>query len=354
MTKYLLEFHGAAPSRETLEMAVSTGNLELIKMMRERLPESVLEDRLELMEIASECHHGEVLIWLLRDASLLDGQLLWTFALEEKLADALLASMEAGHGPWWHGVRELSQEWRASSELELVAAPEGFSLEGGWWRSKSGEEFPLAPLNSGGAGVWILPKSVKREDLIGVALPSGVTTIGKKGLRDCSGLAVLKIPSGVTTIGYAAFFRCSGLTRVEIPPSVMAIGDAAFLGCSNLTQLEIPRSVTTIEPFVFSDCSNLTQLEIPPSVCRIGARAFWLCSNLTELHLPPSLRAIDSFAFDGCSGVTQLEIPLGVRWIGSAAFSGCSGLTQLQIPPGVRTIESCVFSGCSGLRHREV
>jgi hypothetical protein len=37
MTKCLLEFHGAKPTRETLLMAISTGNFELIKMIRERL-----------------------------------------------------------------------------------------------------------------------------------------------------------------------------------------------------------------------------------------------------------------------------------------------------------------------------
>jgi hypothetical protein len=40
MTKYLLEFHRANPTRETLKQSISSGNLELFKMMRERLPEA--------------------------------------------------------------------------------------------------------------------------------------------------------------------------------------------------------------------------------------------------------------------------------------------------------------------------
>jgi hypothetical protein len=43
MTKYLLEFHRARPTRETLKQSVSTGNVELIRLMRERLPEGEVE-----------------------------------------------------------------------------------------------------------------------------------------------------------------------------------------------------------------------------------------------------------------------------------------------------------------------
>ena len=39
VAKYLLEFHKATPTRETLRMAVSTGNVELIRTAWERLPE---------------------------------------------------------------------------------------------------------------------------------------------------------------------------------------------------------------------------------------------------------------------------------------------------------------------------
>jgi hypothetical protein len=40
MAKYLLEFHNAKPARETLIQAASVGSIELIRIMRERLPEA--------------------------------------------------------------------------------------------------------------------------------------------------------------------------------------------------------------------------------------------------------------------------------------------------------------------------
>ena len=50
VTKCLLEFHNAKPTRETLKMAISSGSLELIRLMRERLPIKP-ESRLDLLEV---------------------------------------------------------------------------------------------------------------------------------------------------------------------------------------------------------------------------------------------------------------------------------------------------------------
>jgi hypothetical protein len=81
MTKYLLEFHSATPTRETLMMAISTGNLELISMMVERLTEASLRDRTDLMEVTAGFHQHEVLVWLLRDATVFVRELLGVFAM---------------------------------------------------------------------------------------------------------------------------------------------------------------------------------------------------------------------------------------------------------------------------------
>jgi hypothetical protein len=73
MTKYLLEFHRAKVTRETLLQAISVGNLELIRMMRERLPGDELRDRIDLMEVATDFHQLEVVAWLFRDATVSNG-----------------------------------------------------------------------------------------------------------------------------------------------------------------------------------------------------------------------------------------------------------------------------------------
>jgi hypothetical protein len=126
MTKYLFEFHGAKATRETLKQSISTGNLGLFRMVRERLPEGELRDRAELMEMAAEFHEEEVLTWLIRDATAFEQELLGVFALERKLADLLEVALENGFHPWWGRTRDMSLKWRASSEMEFVSAPEGF------------------------------------------------------------------------------------------------------------------------------------------------------------------------------------------------------------------------------------
>jgi hypothetical protein len=131
MTKYLLEFHNARPTRGTLKMAISTGSAELIKLMRERLAETELGARLELLEVAASFHQVEVVAWLLRDATFLERELLVLFGLEYKLADTLEVACESGCRPWWHGSREMALKWRASASVEFVPAPEGFSADGG-------------------------------------------------------------------------------------------------------------------------------------------------------------------------------------------------------------------------------
>jgi hypothetical protein len=55
---------------------MSSGNLELFKMMRERLPESEFRLRDDLMEVAAEFHQVEALVWFFRDATIFERELL--------------------------------------------------------------------------------------------------------------------------------------------------------------------------------------------------------------------------------------------------------------------------------------
>jgi hypothetical protein len=327
MTKYLLEFHGARATRETLKQSISTGNLELFKLVRERLPEAVLRIRLDLMEVAAQFHREGVFAWLLRDATPVEREHVILFALERKLADALLVTYENGFGAWLYLTRELSLKWRASAKMEFLAAPEGLSTRCGWLRSDSGRESALPPLRSGG-GVWTLPRAVERKALISAALPAGVTTIGESAFWGCSKLRRVHIPASAAAIGASAFSSCSALKQLEIPSNVAKIGACAFQSCSGLTQLELPSGVTTIERSAFGGCSSLTRLDIPSGVTTIGQSAFWGCSALTQMKIPSSVTVIGDSAFRGCSGLAHVEIPSSVTTIGEYAIHGCAGSSR--------------------------
>ena len=240
-------------------------------------------------------------------------------------------------------------------------------------------------------------------------IPDGVTAIGRRAFKDCSGLKAVTIsgrvteirggafescsglkevtiPDGVKMIGWGAFSGCSELTAVNIPSSVTWIGGSAFSGCSGLKEVTIPSRVTEIEAWAFQDCSGLTMVNIPRSVTRIGESAFSGCSGLTAMIIPSSVTAIGDGAFSGCSGLKLIEVeslnerycsekgvlftedkatlicypggkpeesytsPSSVTEIGESAFGGCSGLTAVTIPDGVTEIGPYAFKGSKKLK----
>jgi hypothetical protein len=124
VSKYLLEFHGATPTRETLKMAISSGNLELIRLAWERLPEEH-ETRFDLLEVAADFHREEPFVWLFRDATGLEREAFLEIALERRLADAVVLAVATGSRPWSTRSRDVAVAWRAAISLEFGTPPEG-------------------------------------------------------------------------------------------------------------------------------------------------------------------------------------------------------------------------------------
>jgi hypothetical protein len=267
LTKYLLEFHRARPTRETLKQSISTGNLELIKLMRERLPEDELRDRMDLMEVAAEFHQEEVSLWLLRDATLFDSELLAVFALERKLADSLVVALENGFRPWWGCTREVSLKCRASSQLDIAPAPEGLSSEGGWWTDISGAVSALQALGCGNEhasmltsgerrvestfkGEWTEAMSKaqlgKKRAVKSVVLPVGVTALGKHALGGFEVLESVAFPAGCTVMGYCALRNCVSIKAISLPACCAATGAFAHWGSRSLVSVVIPVGCTSI------------------------------------------------------------------------------------------------------------
>jgi hypothetical protein len=373
MVKYLLEFHRARPTRETLKQSISSGNLELFKLVRERLPEAELRDRVDLLEVAAEFHQPEVFVWLLRDATVCDRELSVVFTLERKIAEVLMVALESGSRPWWFGTREMALQWRSSSQMVFATAPEGFSTEGGWWKSVSGVVSALpagrCEAESGSAqpgpgmtegtdstvsalnGNWTAEMSRsrlgKKSVVKSVVFPAGVTAIGERALAEFCVLESVVFPAGCTAFDSGAFHSCTSLRAVGFPAGCRGIGGHAFCRCKSLASAVIPVGCTTIGKSSFFECSSLTSVRIPDGRTSIGGSAFaW--SSLKRVIIPGDCE-IGHWAFHCCRSLVVVEIGAGCTTIGTMTFCGCTALAWVMLPSTVKSIGKRAFENCRAL-----
>jgi hypothetical protein len=343
-SKCLLEFHKATPTRETLMMAISSGNLELIRLMWARLPgEHRFRD--DLLEVAADFHRDEVTRWLFRDSTISEQELFFVFALEARLADGLLEVLGEGVRPWWRRTRKAAAICREAGEIEFGEPPEGFSVDGGWWdHANQGVRALAAMPNEFWTQEVTEAKLGRVEDVVGVVLPSGVRLVCWYAFKGYTALRSLTIQHGCVGIGNGTWqdfnwagtmSGCPSLVRVTIPETCTMIGGCAFFGCSGLQQLVIPSSVTEIGYAAFCGCSGLIRLTIPSKVTIIRAYAFRGCSGLVQVTMHSGVTRIGDGVFLGCSRLAQLMIPSSVTEIGYEAFCGCSSLSQLVIPANI-------------------
>jgi hypothetical protein len=136
VAKFLIEFLRAKPRRETLKMALASGNIELVRMCWGLLPDEQ-DERLDLLEVASDFHRVEVLAWLFRDTDKFEKELFVGFAIRRHLADALLTVSVDRFKPWW--AVEAGAQWAPSHDLEFKSAPDGFWADGGWFKNSEGQ-----------------------------------------------------------------------------------------------------------------------------------------------------------------------------------------------------------------------
>ena len=107
---------------------------------------------------------------------------------------------------------------------------------------------------------WDFGKYTEKSVLKTCILPSKITEIPERLLRNSEELTEISIPKGITKIGDWAFENCKALRNVNIPNGVTEIGEYAFGNCKALRNVNIPNGVTEIGRYAFFECSNLASV----------------------------------------------------------------------------------------------
>ena len=235
-------------------------------------------------------------------------------------------------------------------------------------------------INQNGQGVVYVSKST--SDVQYVKLPSSVTYEGKtylvteianESFANCTNLISIALPEHLESIGDEAFYGCSSLESITIPNSVTYIGDMAFYLCENLSSLILKDGTDEILSFrglCFLKCPlktiilgrnldyeispfdmnySLESVQVTSSVTSLGKSLFRYCKNLSSVSLPESLTQIGESAFEGCASLKTIQLPNSVQKIGDYAFS-YTGLTSVAFPESLDSIGTCVFSDCNNLK----
>jgi hypothetical protein len=135
-----------------------------------------------------------------------------------------------------------------------------------------------------------------------VAIPEGVTAIGKKAFFNCADIKSVIIPESVQTIGESAFWGC-GLTEVRIPGGVKKIGMRAFFNCP-LDKLTLEEGIESFDFEALYGCKP-RRMMIPETLTKFKHYDMFfygiglVVSDLNRLPAPARWEAAICFAEDG-------------------------------------------------------
>jgi hypothetical protein len=123
VTKYVLEFHDARPTRETMSMAIANGTSELVRLMWMRLPAPDEANRRDFLVVAAEFQQLEIFAWLFRDATQpLTREILRKVVTmgSVDLIEAVIARMPAGELCSREDLLEVAAEWHRGGALSSL------------------------------------------------------------------------------------------------------------------------------------------------------------------------------------------------------------------------------------------
>ena len=171
---------------------------------------------------------------------------------------------------------------------------------------------------------------VKDTSIKFLAIPFGITEIGKRAFSECHSLrTVMFLFDGVEYIGDEAFYGCP-VSQIDFPKTLQKIGVRAFRGCP-LGWISFPKSLTYIGQSAFEDISGLKMIEFGGGLETIGRMAFAGCTSLLNILLPANLKHIMLDAFRGCTSLQHVVLPEGLEEVEWTAFAECPSIHSIVI-----------------------
>lgn len=171
---------------------------------------------------------------------------------------------------------------------------------------------------------------VKDTSITFLAIPYGITEIGKRAFSECHSLrTVMFLLDGVEYIGDEAFYGCP-VSQIDFPASLKKIGVRAFKGCP-LEWISFPKSLTYIGQSAFEGISGLKMIEFGGGLETIGRMAFADCTALFNILLPSNLKHIMLDAFKGCTSLQHVVFPEGLEDVEWTAFAECPSIHSIVI-----------------------
>lgn len=130
------------------------------------------------------------------------------------------------------------------------------------------------------------------------------------------------VPGGVTEIGRGAFLRCVALRRLSLPTGLLKIGEGAFIKCRQMEEVTLPATLAKLGERAFMDCSGLSRVALPAGIAEIPKGCFQGCESLARVALQEGVESVGARAFDGCGMLDHIQLPSSLVRVGSRAFSG--------------------------------
>lgn len=191
------------------------------------------------------------------------------------------------------------------------------------------------------------PAPWPKEEVTGVEIQAGVTSIGSYAFAGCFRMLSANISGTVDTINDHAFSGCFALSRADLSDDLVVLGPYAFENCKKLESFDVGGCLLRLEEGVFDGCTALKNVQLH-EVMEIGAAAFRNCSSLQKLDAPDVL-SIGDDAFNGCSAMETITFAKQLSSFGVRSFYNCTSLTRINIPDGVTVIPQQAFYQCTSL-----